>query len=181
MLEAFDGWGFQPYSLLPDLSIELGRKIVSIQVEVFEAPLDYNLLLGRNWFYSMTRVASLEFHFLQFPHQGNIVTTDQIDSCSGDVTSTKTNNVPLLGKSSPQYHNIRVRILKDSSLMEVFLSNSSLPTSQVSSVNMISSIADDMQKGKTIADVPCMSPLEALYDAIQSTSDAYIDDHHLVA
>ena len=48
-------------------------------------------------------------------------------------------------------------------------------------MNMISSIVDDISEGKTIADVPSSSPLEALYDDIQYTSDAYIDDHHLVA
>ena len=55
------------------------------------------------------------------------------------------------------------------------------PTSQVALVNMISSTADDISKGKTIVDVPSLSPPEALYDAIQSTSNSYIDDHHLVA
>ena len=48
-------------------------------------------------------------------------------------------------------------------------------------MNMISSSTDDMSKGKAIVDTPSSSPLEALYDAIQSTFDSYIDDHHLVA
>ena len=47
-LRAFDGRGFQPHGLMPALSIELGGKIVSIQVEVVDASLDYNILLGRN-------------------------------------------------------------------------------------------------------------------------------------
>ena len=46
-LKAFDERGFQPHGLLPTLSIELGGNIVSIQVEVVDAPLDYNMLLGR--------------------------------------------------------------------------------------------------------------------------------------
>ena len=54
--------------LLPTLSIELGGKIVSIQVEFIDAPLDYNLLLGRNWFYAMMTVALAVFQTLQFPH-----------------------------------------------------------------------------------------------------------------
>ena len=44
-LKAFDERGFQPHGLIPTLSVELGGKIVSIQVEVVDAPLDYNLLL----------------------------------------------------------------------------------------------------------------------------------------
>ena len=60
-LKAFDGRGFYPHGLISALAIELGGKNVSIQVEVADAPLDYNLLLGRNWFYAMTTVASIVF------------------------------------------------------------------------------------------------------------------------
>ena len=73
-LKAFDGRGFQPHGLISALAIELGGKTVSIQVEVVDAPLDYNLLLGRNWFYAMTVVASTVFRIVQFPHLGRIVT-----------------------------------------------------------------------------------------------------------
>ena len=52
-LKDFDGHGFQPYGLLPSLQVEVGGKPVSIHVEFFDAPLDYNILLGRNWFYAM--------------------------------------------------------------------------------------------------------------------------------
>ena len=47
-LKAFDGRGFHPYGLLLAIHIELGGKLVSIHIEVIDAPLDYNLLLGRN-------------------------------------------------------------------------------------------------------------------------------------
>ena len=57
-LKAFDGRGFQPHGLISALVVELGGKTISIQVEVVDSPLDYNLLLGRNWFYAMTIVAS---------------------------------------------------------------------------------------------------------------------------
>ena len=60
-LKAFDGQGFQPHGLILTLSVELGGKSVSIQVEVVDVPLDYNLLLGRNWFYAMTAVALTVF------------------------------------------------------------------------------------------------------------------------
>ena len=65
--------------------------------------------------------------------------------------------------------------------MGVFLSSSSPPITQVSTVNMISSTASDMSKGKKIVDTPYLSPPKTLYDAIQSISDEYIVDHHLVA
>jgi hypothetical protein len=46
MLKAFNAFGFNPYSVLPSLPITLERKTVNVEVEVFDAPLDYNLLLG---------------------------------------------------------------------------------------------------------------------------------------
>ena len=59
--KAFDGRGFQPHGLISALAVELGGKTISIQVEVVDAPLDYNLLPRRNWFYAMTVVASTIF------------------------------------------------------------------------------------------------------------------------
>ena len=56
-LKAFDGGIFQTYVLLLAIHVELGGKSVSIHIEVVDAPLDYNLLLGRNWFYAMQVVA----------------------------------------------------------------------------------------------------------------------------
>ena len=58
--------------MLPALSVELGGKTVPIQVEVVDAPLDYNMLLGINWFYAMMVVSSIVFWTLQFPHLENI-------------------------------------------------------------------------------------------------------------
>ena len=60
-LKAFDRWGFQPHGLISALVVELGGKTVSIQVEVVYAPLDYNVLLGRIWFYAMAVVTSTVF------------------------------------------------------------------------------------------------------------------------
>ena len=49
---------------MPTLSVELGGKTVSIQVEVVDSLLDYNLLLGRNWFYAMSVVTLMVFRTL---------------------------------------------------------------------------------------------------------------------
>jgi hypothetical protein len=67
MLRAFDGRGFCPHGLLQSLVVQLGGKTVSVDVEVVDAPLDYNLLLGRSWFYAMTVVASSVFHVYNSP------------------------------------------------------------------------------------------------------------------
>ena len=45
-LKAFDGHLFTPHGILVAFPIELGGKIVIVEVEVVNAPLDYNILLG---------------------------------------------------------------------------------------------------------------------------------------
>ena len=70
MLIAFDGRSFRPHNILPSLKIQLGGKTVAIEVEVVDGPLDYNLLLVRNWMYSMQAIASSVFRVVCFPHNG---------------------------------------------------------------------------------------------------------------
>ena len=68
----------------------------------------------------MMVVTSTFFYTLQFPHLGEIVTIDQLDLCSPDVTIPTTNNIPMLGKSPSPYQLVGVGMLKDSTLMGVF-------------------------------------------------------------
>ena len=96
-LKAFDRWGFQPHGFISALAVELGGKIISIQVEVVDAPLEYNLLLGSNWFYAITIVTSTVFWTVQFLHLGRIVTIDQLDLCMSDVITSMANKIPMLG------------------------------------------------------------------------------------
>ena len=51
---------------------------MSVEVEVIDAPLDYNLLLGRIWTYAMSAIASVVFRVVVFPHEGILVTIDQL-------------------------------------------------------------------------------------------------------
>ena len=155
-MKYFDGWGFQPHGLIPALSVELGGKTVSIEVEVVDALLDYNLPLGRNWFYAMTAVASTAFQTIQFPHLGRIVTIDQINFYTLDFTTPMVNNIPMLGQSPPPYQSIGVGMLKDSSLMGIFSSNP--PNTEMAMVNMISS-SDYDPKGKQIVGSTLLSLL----------------------
>ncbi len=60
-LKAFDGCNFKPYGIFNSYAIELKGKYVTINIKVIDAPLDYNLLLVRSWFYAMTTVASSIF------------------------------------------------------------------------------------------------------------------------
>ena len=79
LLTAFDGRSFRPHGILPDFEIKLVGKEVSVEVEVIDAPLDYNLLLGRGWTYAMSAIASVVFRVVVFPHEGKLVTIDQLD------------------------------------------------------------------------------------------------------
>ena len=76
ILKSFDRRGFQPYGILQDLPIEVEGKMVHLDVEVVDAPLDYNLLLGHIWCYAMTVVVSSIFHLIMFPHKGKFVKID---------------------------------------------------------------------------------------------------------
>jgi hypothetical protein len=51
---------------------------VCVEVEVVNSSLDYNLLLGRSWTYDMQAVVATVFRVLFFPHEGRIVTIDQL-------------------------------------------------------------------------------------------------------
>ena len=73
VLKAFDGHVFKTHGILTALPIEIGGKIISIDAEVIDVALDYNLLLGSTWFYVMKVVASTIFRLLHFPHQGKIL------------------------------------------------------------------------------------------------------------
>ena len=66
-----------------------------IEVEVVDAPLDYNLFLGRNWMYSMQAVSSSPFHIVCFPFNGNIVTIDQTSFKNPSVTASSRASIPI--------------------------------------------------------------------------------------
>ena len=46
MLKAFDGNVFKWHGIVPSFPVMLGGKIVTVEVEVVNMPIDYNLLLG---------------------------------------------------------------------------------------------------------------------------------------
>ena len=78
MLTAFDSHSFHPHGIFPTFPVQLGGKTIEVEVEVVDAPLDYNLLLGHNWNYAMIVVMSSIFCTLFFSHEGNIVMIDQL-------------------------------------------------------------------------------------------------------
>jgi hypothetical protein len=163
ILKALDGHLFSPHGILSAFPIELGGKIVTVEVEVVNAPLDYNLLLGRSWFYPMRAVASTVYRLVRFPHQGKIVSIDQLDYCSPNVRFDATTNIPLVNShAAPSW--ITVPPVPD-----VFVA----PIHMISSVGIFVGnpwILPSPAEAEQYGDNMSLSPAEKTYSAIQSES-----------
>jgi hypothetical protein len=177
-LKAFNGSGFKPYGVLPSFPIMLEGKTVQVEVEVFDAPLDYNLLLGRSWIDSMRVVVSTLFRVVRFPHQGKVVTVNQLAFFNFD---TRIGNVLFISKTPPGYENVGVGLLKDSSLMGTFpIPLPDVPHPSIASIHMISTVPHEILASQDPWIVPDpgdhlrfgnampLSPVESAYQAIQS-------------
>jgi hypothetical protein len=71
-----------------------------VEVEVVDASLDYNLLLGRSWTYAMQVVVAIVFRVLLFPHEDRIMTIDQL-SFSRPDPSLGVSTVPMIDNPQP--------------------------------------------------------------------------------
>jgi hypothetical protein len=118
MLTTFDGHSFHPHDILPAFLVQLGGKTVEVEVEVVDVPLDYNLLLGRNWTYAMIVIVSSVFHTLCFPHEGKIVTIDRLSFKHFTPNASLGQLIPVINNSQPTTDNIGVGMY--SSLMGTF-------------------------------------------------------------
>jgi hypothetical protein len=77
-LLAFNRRTSQPLGTLPQFPVTLGGKTVFIDVMVVQDPLDFSLLLGRDYVYAMKAIVSTLFRVISFPHDGRVVTVDQL-------------------------------------------------------------------------------------------------------
>ena len=147
-------------------------------MEVIDAPLDYNLLLGHSWSYAMTDVVSSVFRLIKFPHNGKIVTIDQLTYFSSKPASSK--SIQHVGKTTIPYKDVGVGLIKDFGLPGDF----SFPPPNVSpptaTILMISSntidfddpwIVPSESKVDSFGDAIPLSPYEISYQAVQSFSD----------
>jgi hypothetical protein len=91
LLTVFDGRSFRPHGIIPSFPVQLGGNTVCVEVEVVDAPIDYNLLLVCSWTYAMQAVVATVFQVLLFPHEFRIVTIDQLSFSRPD---------PALGAST---------------------------------------------------------------------------------
>jgi hypothetical protein len=95
-LRAYDGRPSSPEGLFQNVHIELGGKTILINIEVIDARLDYNILLGHTYMYAMKAIASSVFQTIMFPHNGNIVTIDQVTHYEPNPSASLDNILPLI-------------------------------------------------------------------------------------
>jgi hypothetical protein len=120
------------------------------------------------------------FHVVRFPHQGKVITVDQLAFFNSD---TRTGNIPFIAKTPPGYENVGVGLLKDSSLMGTFpIPPPDVPHSSVASINMISTsihetpvshdpwMVPDPGDHLHYGDEMPLSLVESAYQAIQSAT-----------
>jgi hypothetical protein len=101
--------------------------MVEVEVEVVDAPLDYNMLLVRNLTYAMVVVVSSIFCTLCFPHQGEIVMIDQLSFANSSPNASVGPSIPMVDNSQPKTENIGFGMYY--SLMGTF--NFSVPTHHI--------------------------------------------------
>jgi len=74
--------------------------MILIDIEVINAPLDYNILFGRSYMSAMKFVASSVFHTMLFPHNGKIVTINQLTHYEPNNSGNIDNVLPLIRTNS---------------------------------------------------------------------------------
>jgi hypothetical protein len=76
----FDRCPSEYLGILPQFPISLGGNIVLVYVIVVQGPLYFNILLRCDYVYAMNTVVSTLFQFMHLPHNGSIVTIDQLET-----------------------------------------------------------------------------------------------------
>ena len=105
-LLAFDGGACPSLGVLPKFPITLGGKTVYIDVLVTQGVLDFILLLGHDYVYAMGALVSSLFRVVCFPHDGRIVTINQVSFVSPSMPpaplSSPPSFHPLVASTPPQ-------------------------------------------------------------------------------
>jgi hypothetical protein len=117
LLTAFDGRSFRPHGIIPSFPVQLMGKTVCVEIAVVDAPIDYNLLSGHSLTYAMQAMVTIVFRVLLFPHEGRIVTIDQL-SFSRPNPALGASTVPMV--DNPQAGVVNVGVGLCPSLMGTF-------------------------------------------------------------
>ena len=92
---AFNRRPTTPLGILPQFPITLEGKILCSDVMVVQGPLDFNLLLGHDYVYTMKVLLFTLFWVMYSPHDGNIVTIDHISFFKHDNCMTPSHQTSL--------------------------------------------------------------------------------------
>jgi hypothetical protein len=102
--------------------LNLGARLFSLISKLSMLRLDYNILFGRSYMYAMKAVASSVFRTMMFPHNGNIVTIDQVSHYEPNPYANLDNILPLIHTNQDIYPLIEMGlgIFKDPSLLGTY-------------------------------------------------------------
>jgi hypothetical protein len=163
-LRAYDGRSAYPEGIFQNVPIELGGKTILIDIEVIEAPLEYNILLGCTYMYAMKAVASSIFRTIMFPHNGKIVTIDQVTHYEPNPSTSLDNILPLIHTNQDVRPFIEMGpgMFKDPSLLGTYHGTPPLlPPHQVCSISSQNTLTEDTLPPQEASVIPEVSPVTA--------------------
>jgi hypothetical protein len=179
-LRAYDGRPSSPEGLFQNVPVELKGKTILIDIEVIDAPLDYNILFGCSYMYAMKAVASSVFRKIMFPHNRKIVTIDQVSHYDPNPSASLDNILPLIHTNKDAYPLIEMGpgIFKDPSLLGTYHGAPPLlPPNQVCVISSNEPYTEDAyppQEASVIPDVSTVAePLQPEPPAHLSTPSVH--------
>ena len=99
-LSGFDKGTSRPLGILPNVPVTLKGKTVHMNMMVVQGPLDYNLLLGRDYIYCMGAIVSTLFRVMCFLNEGRMVKL--VDQLSFPGSHAIYSHLPFLSDLLPQ-------------------------------------------------------------------------------
>jgi hypothetical protein len=163
-LRAYDGRPSSPEGLFQNVPVELGGKTILIDIEVIDAQLDYNILLGHTYMYAMKAVVSSVFRTIMFPHNGKIVTIDQVTHYEPNPSTSLDNILPFIHTNQDVYPLVEMGpgIFKDPSLLGTYHEAPPLlPPSQVCIVSTKDKLQENTHPPQEASVIPDVSPVAA--------------------
>jgi hypothetical protein len=163
-LRAYDGRPSSLEGLFQNVPVELGGKTILIDIEVIDAQLDYNILFGRSYMYAMKAVASSVFRKIMFPHNGKIVTIDQVLHYESNPSTNLDNILPLIHTNKDVYPLVEMGpgIFKDPSLLGTYHGAPPLlPPNQVCVVSSDRTHPEDAHPTQEASVIPDVSTVAA--------------------
>jgi hypothetical protein len=165
-LRAYDGRPSSPEGLLQNVPVELGGKTILIDIEVIDVTLDYNILFGRSYMYAMKAVASSVFRTIMFPHNGKIVTLDQLSYYEPNPSANVDNILPLIHTNQDVYPLVEMGpgIFKDPSLLGTY--HGAPPLLPPNQVCVVTSNQSHIEDTRPPQETPVISDVSAVADSI---------------